>query len=81
MKICKIISFRLWHQLTLKLTEFVKNEYFAQNGGLVEVIVKKTYSCEKCCEQKVFCFSGKLRELCYTCIKHLCNPLTLFAIK
>ena len=53
MKICKIISFRLWHQLTLKLTEFVKNDYFAQNGGLVEVTVKKTYSCEKCCEQNV----------------------------
>ncbi|CAH3043279.1 unnamed protein product [Porites lobata] len=28
---------RLWHQLTLKLTEFVKNDYFAQNGGLVEM--------------------------------------------
>ncbi|XP_020601968.1 26S proteasome non-ATPase regulatory subunit 13-like [Orbicella faveolata] len=28
---------KLWHQLTLKLTEFVKNEYFAQNGGLVEM--------------------------------------------
>ena len=53
MKICKIISFRLWHQLTLKLTEFVKNDYFAENGGLVEVIVKKAYSCEKCCEQNV----------------------------
>ena len=35
----------MWHQLTLKLTEFVKNDYFAQNGGLVEVTVKKTYSC------------------------------------
>ena len=32
-----MLSLRLWHQLTLKLTEFVKNEYFAQNGGLVEV--------------------------------------------
>ena len=51
MKVCKIISFRLWHQLTLKLTEFVKNDYFAQNGGLVEVTVKKTYSREKWCEQ------------------------------
>lgn len=28
---------RLWHQLTLILTEFVKNDYFAQNGGLVEM--------------------------------------------
>lgn len=28
---------RLWHQLTLRLTEFVKNDYFAQNGGLVEM--------------------------------------------
>ena len=60
MKICKI-SFRLWHQLTLKLTEFVKNDYFAQNGGLVEVIiVKKTYMyiCEKCFEQKVAVLKG-----------------------
>ena len=32
-----MLSLRLWHQLTLTLTEFVKNEYFAQNGGLVEV--------------------------------------------
>ena len=32
-----MFSLRLWHQLTLKLMEFVKNEYFAQNGGLVEV--------------------------------------------
>lgn len=29
--------FRLWHQLTLKLAQFVKDDYFVQNGGLVEV--------------------------------------------
>ncbi|KAL9984813.1 hypothetical protein ACROYT_G007148 [Oculina patagonica] len=28
---------KLWHQLTLKLTEFVKNDHFAKNGGLVEM--------------------------------------------
>ena len=29
--------FRLWHQLTLRLTEFVKSDYFNKYGGLVEV--------------------------------------------
>ncbi|KAJ7379184.1 26S proteasome non-ATPase regulatory subunit 13 [Desmophyllum pertusum] len=28
---------KLWHQLTLKLTEFVKNDHFVKNGGLVEM--------------------------------------------
>ncbi|XP_046845434.1 26S proteasome non-ATPase regulatory subunit 13-like [Xenia sp. Carnegie-2017] len=28
---------RLWHQLTLKLLEFVKNEHFSTNGGLLEL--------------------------------------------
>ncbi|KXJ14016.1 26S proteasome non-ATPase regulatory subunit 13 [Exaiptasia diaphana] len=28
---------RLWHQLTLSLVEFVKNEYFEKNGGLLEM--------------------------------------------
>ena len=71
MKICKIISFRLWHQLTLKLTEFVKNDYFAQNGGLVEVTVKKTYSCEKCCEQKVAVSVGNSGN-CVTLVLSTC---------
>lgn len=30
-------NFRLWHQLTLKLMEFVKNDYFVSNGGLLDV--------------------------------------------
>jgi len=29
--------FRLWHQLTLKLAQFVKDDYFVQNEGLVEM--------------------------------------------
>ncbi|XP_028397288.1 26S proteasome non-ATPase regulatory subunit 13-like [Dendronephthya gigantea] len=28
---------RLWHQLTLKLMEFVKNDYFLSNGGLLDL--------------------------------------------
>ena len=30
---------RLWHQLTLKLLEFVKNPMFSQGDGLVKVLL------------------------------------------
>ena len=35
---------RLWHQLTLKLLDFVKNDYFVSNGGLVDVCEKNYIS-------------------------------------
>ena len=37
---------RLWHQLTLKLLEFVKNDHFTANGGLLELYENFLYDFE-----------------------------------
>lgn len=34
---------RLWHQLTLKLTDFVKDPYFKTGDGLIQVTTPCTY--------------------------------------
>ncbi|XP_065056125.1 26S proteasome non-ATPase regulatory subunit 13-like [Rhopilema esculentum] len=31
---------RLWHELTIEITEFLKEDFFKQNGGLVEIYEK-----------------------------------------
>ena len=59
---------RLWHQLTLKLLEFVKNDHFTTNGGLLEL-----------CENFLYDFETKinplsLMEIIMSVIKEIQDP-------
>ena len=42
---------RLWHELTIEVTSFLRDDFFKQNSGLVEVYCRWTvYSLLRICE-------------------------------
>ena len=68
---CFFFSGRLWHQLTLKLITFVKEEHFSKNGGLVEVRPNNTRGIINCMGRHVDFIDTSLHRSCHPGYVHV----------